>query len=160
MLVRLLLVALFAIAPAAAQDIVGFHPSKTTDFAADGRAERFDGGSRVIAEGNVVVSQPGVVLKADKMDATIDLATNAIVKIIATGNVRYATVAGDAIAGQQAVYDAELNTFTVTEDVVLLQDGQVATGEQLIYNTVTGAATMTAGPDGRVRGLIPSKQGD
>jgi len=157
--VRLVIAAFLLVTGAQAQEIVGFHPSKLTEIDAD-LSDRSAGGSRVILEGNVVISQPGVVLKAQRMDATIDVATAQIVRVVATGKVRYATVAGDAIAGEEAVYDAATNTFTVTNDVVLLQDGQVATGEQLIYDTVSGAATMSAGPGGRVRGLIPSKQGD
>ncbi|MEM1289651.1 MAG: LptA/OstA family protein, partial [Pseudomonadota bacterium] len=117
------------------------------------------GGSRYLAEGNVVITQPGVILRAQRMELTIDPESNEIELLVARGRVRYATVEGDAVAGEYARYSASNDLLVVRTNVVILQEGQVATGDQLVYNTVTGAAEMTGGEGGRVRGLIPGKQG-
>lgn len=147
-----------AAAGAQAQSGLGFDPSKRTAIDA-ARVERLEAGARLIGEGGVTISQPGVILKAERMEITLVPGTSEIRELLAIGTVRYANVEGDAIAGGLAIYRAEDNTLTVTGDVVVLQDGQVATGDQLVYNTETGATTMTSVPGGRVRGLLPNRDG-
>jgi lipopolysaccharide export system protein LptA len=137
---------------------VTFDPAKETSFDAQ-RAEVLDGQSRIVAEGGVRISQPGVVLTSDRMEITRNAETEEIDRFFATGRVRYASVSGDAIAGDEALYLSTENTLVVTGNVVLLQDGQIATGSRLVYNTKTGAITLTAEAGERVRGLLPQRQG-
>lgn len=145
-------------ATAHAQSGVGFDPSQETAIDAE-RVERFEGGNRMVGSGGITITQPGVILKAVRMEITFVPGTSEIANLIATGRVRYANIEGDAIAGERAVYDADTNQLTVTGDVVVLQGGQVATGGELVYNTETGAMTMTSAPGGRVRSLIPKVAG-
>ena len=156
LLARFVLLACVLAASAQAQTGVGFDPSKETAIDAE-RVERLSGGERLIGEGGITITQPGVILKADRMEISFLPGTTEIAELIAVGKVRYANVAGDAIAGERAHYRAAENTMVVTGDVVVLQGGQVATGDELTYNTETGAMTMTSAPGGRVRGLIPNR---
>ncbi|MEM9837950.1 MAG: LptA/OstA family protein [Pseudomonadota bacterium] len=153
---RAAFVALLLTAPAYAQSGVGFDPSEETAIDAE-RVERFEGGNRMVGSGGITITQPGVILKAERMEITFIPGTSEIDNLIAIGKVRYANVDGDAIAGARAVYRANDDQLTVTGDVVVLQGGQIATGNELVYNTDTGAMTMTSGPGGRVRSLIPKK---
>jgi lipopolysaccharide export system protein LptA len=137
---------------------VGFDPDKPTEIDAE-RAERRPGGEEWVGEGSVRISQPGVVLTADRMVVKIDSNTNEIRGVEATGRVRYANVNGDAIAGNRARYDAAKQTLVVSGEVVLLQGPQVATADELTYNTVTGAMVMSNRPGGRVRGLFSQGAG-
>jgi lipopolysaccharide export system protein LptA len=137
---------------------VGFDPNQPTEIDA-ARAERLPGGEEWVGEGSVRISQPGVVLTADRMVVRIDPATNEIRSVEATGRVRYANIGGDAIAGNSARYVAAQNSLVVSGDVVLLQGPQVATADELTYNTQTGAMVMSNRPGGRVRGLF-SQQPD
>lgn len=132
---------------------IGFDPSKPTDIDAS-RSEYLEGGKRILLEGSVVISQPGVILTADRVEIDFIEGTQEIRELLALGRVRYATVNGDAIAGERALYSASEKSLTVTTNVVVVQDTQVATGEQLIYNTETGSILMTGGEGGRVRALI------
>ncbi len=137
----------------------GFDPaSKLTEIDA-ARSEYLDGGKRVISEGAVRVTQPGVILTADRIEVTFVEDTREIEEVLALGRVRYATITGDAIAGDRALYIAADSTFTVTGNVVVAQEAQVSTGEQLIYNTQTGSILMTGGENGRVRALISQADG-
>ncbi|MEM1380465.1 MAG: LptA/OstA family protein [Pseudomonadota bacterium] len=160
MVLRFAIAALFLGASAQAQTGMGFDPSKETVIDAE-RVER-DGPGRLLGQGDqngqMAISQPGVILKADRMEILVVPETNAIRQLTATGKVRYANANGDAIAGEKAVYQADANRLIVTGDVVVLQGGQIATGQELIYDTETGAMTMTSGPGGRVRGLLPQRE--
>lgn len=135
---------------------VGFDPSKKTEIDA-ARAEWRDGGRVVIAEGGVSISQPGVILTAERMEVTVVEGSDEVERVVATGRVRYASVNGDAIAGERAVYSAVQGTLIVTGRVVVVQEGQVATGHELTYNTETGAMLLVAEPGGRVRGLLAER---
>lgn len=149
-------VVLAAMSFASAQEgPVGFDPKKRTNIDA-GRVERI--GQTMFAEGQVTITQPGVIITADQMEVTLIEGTSEVEKLIATGRVRYASISGDAVAGERAVFTAADNTLIVTENVVLVQETQVATGDQLVYNTLTGAVVMTAAPGGRVRGLLSEQQ--
>lgn len=152
-LLSLLAPLLFFASEAAAQDAVGFDPSKPTEIDG-GRVERLEGGRILIGEGNMRIAQPGVVLTAARMEITIDPATSEVERLVATGRVRYANVEGDAIAGDRAVYTASDNLLEVGGNVVVLQGQQVATSDTLTYNTITGAMVMSSNPGSRVRGLL------
>ncbi|MEM6912929.1 MAG: LptA/OstA family protein [Pseudomonadota bacterium] len=152
-IVRLFLALAFLCGHAAAQDGVGFDPEKPSEIDAD-RVERTDAGLTWIGDGSVRVSQPGVVLTADKMIVSLDEETGEIASIEATGSVRYANIQGDALAGDHALFVSTSNTLTVTGSVVVLQGPQVATADKLTYNTLTGAMVMSTEPGGRVRGLF------
>jgi lipopolysaccharide export system protein LptA len=138
---------------------VTFDPDAETVFDAD-RVEIVQGeggGSQLNADGNVLISQPGVILTSDKMIVFQAEGSEELQRLVATGRVRYASVSGDAIAGDAAEYRAFDQTLTVSGNVVLLQDGQVATGSRLIYNVETGEMSLTAEPGSRVKGLLPQR---
>ncbi|GGY45337.1 LptA/OstA family protein [Parvularcula lutaonensis] len=156
MLIRALIIAGLLFTAAEAQT-VSFDPNKPTEVDGD-RAELLGGGEHVILEGNVSISQPGVILTADRMDVFRD-ADGDLQRVEAAGRVRYAAVTGDAIAGDRAIYFATENRLVVQGNVVVLQQGQVATAEELTYNTETGAMVMTGGDGRRVRGLL-QQQGE
>ena len=136
----------------------GFDPAKPTAIDAE-RSEWFDGGSRIILEEGVQISQPGIILTADQMEIEFVPGTQEIKQLTAIGRVRYATADGNAIAGDRALYSGSEALLTVTGNVVVVQQTQVATGDQLIYNTETGAIRMTGGEEGRVRALITPQEG-
>ncbi|MEO1657378.1 MAG: LptA/OstA family protein [Pseudomonadota bacterium] len=151
--VRLFLVLALSWSHAWAQGGVGFDSEKPSEIDA-ARVERKDAGLTWIGEGDVRVSQPGVVLTADEMIIKLSAETGEIESIEAMGSVRYANVQGDALAGDHAFFEAGGNQLTVTGSVVVLQGPQVATADKLTYNTITGAMVMSTEPGGRVRGLF------
>lgn len=86
--------------------------------------------------------------------------TSDISKIEATGNFYYLTPSQE-VRGNNGVYLSNTDTFTVTGDVILLQDENVVTGETLIYNVSTEEARVVGtckgrrcGSKGRVKILI------
>ncbi|MEM6746032.1 MAG: LptA/OstA family protein [Pseudomonadota bacterium] len=151
--VRLILVLALCWGHAWAQVGVGFDSEQPSEIDA-ARVERMDAGLTWIGEGDVRVSQPGVVLTADEMVIKLSAETGEIESIEATGSVRYANVQGDALAGDYAFFEAARSVLTVTGSVVVLQGQQVATADKLTYNTLTGAMVMSTEPGGRVRGLF------
>ena len=52
------------------------------------------------------------------------------------------------------MYEASSDTITLTGDVVLKQDKNVATGDRLVIDQKTGHTTLTSGPNTRVRGVF------
>lgn len=157
MLFRALIIAGLLFTAAQAQT-VSFDPKKPTEIDAE-RAEVLKNGDHYILEGAVSVSQPGVILTADRMDVFRRAGTSEIQRVVASGRVRYASVTGDAIAGDEAIYVAAESTLVVSGNVVVLQQGQVATAEELTYNTETGGMVMKSGDGKRVRGLFTKQEG-
>lgn len=118
-----------------------------------------DGTTAYVCRGDVVLAQGPAILTADMLALTFYEGTQDPRRIEAEGGVRYASGA-DAISGQAGVFDADASTITVTGDVVVIQGEQVITGERLIYNTETGAISLSAAPGQRVRGLFVTKPDD
>lgn len=122
-------------------------------------------GATTILTGGVDVRQGDVRVLADKMtvfsESTGGLAQNDFSRIVAVGNFYYLTPDQD-VRGNGGVYTRANDTFVVTGDVILKQaDGNVITGEKLVYNLTSKNATVVGtckgrkcGSKGRVNILI------
>jgi len=156
--------AIFA-APAMAQ-FAGNSGAPITIDADDSRLE----GGLAIFSGQVDARQGDVRILTDEMTITgrqnggsgINSAMGDIEKIVAVGNFYYITPTQE-VRGERGVYTQADNNFTVTGDVILLQDDSVVTGDKLIYNLDTEEARVVSecqgrkcGDKQRVRVLIKS----
>lgn len=56
--------------------------------------------------------------------------------------------------GNHGVYEATSDTITLTGDVVLMQDKNVARGERLVIDQKTGHTVLTSANNSRVRGVF------
>jgi len=123
-------------------------------------------GGTTILTGQVDVRQGEVRILADQMRiygaaaGRAGAATSDISKIEANGNFYYITP-DQEVRGDRGVYVQTTDTFTVTGDVILLQEENVVTGERLIYNLTTEEAKVVGtckgrkcGNKGRVKILI------
>jgi lipopolysaccharide export system protein LptA len=123
-------------------------------------------GGTTILTGQVDVRQGDVRILADQMkiygagNGSGSSAANDISKIEAFGNFYYITP-DQEVRGNNGVYQQSTDTFTVTGDVILLQDDNIVTGETLIYNLTTEQAKVVGtckgrkcGAKGRVKILI------
>jgi lipopolysaccharide export system protein LptA len=85
-------------------------------------------------------------------------------RLEADGNVYYVTL-DRAARADHAVYTAASNTITLTGNVIIVQDTNVAHGDKLVLNVKTGEADMSSNATGRnnpnrVRGVFfPSGAG-
>ena len=142
--------ALFS-SPAMAQ-FAGNSGAPITIDADDSRLE----GGLAIFSGQVDARQGDVRILTDKMTITgrqnggsgINSAMGDIEKIVAVGNFYYITPTQE-VRGSQGVYTQADNNFTVTGDVILLQDDSVVTGDKLIYNLDTEEARVVSECQGR-----------
>jgi len=122
-------------------------------------------GDLIILSGQVDIRQGDTRLLADKIVLTTggDQNKNSGIKsAVATGNFYYIT-SSQEVRGDKGVFDGASDIFTVTGDVVLLQDDSVVTGSKLVYNVATEKAQVTSdckgrkcGPRRRVSILIKS----
>ena len=157
----------FTATPALAQ-FAGNSGAPITIDADDSRLE----GGLAIFSGQVDARQGDVRILTDKMTITgrqnggsgINSAMGDIEKIVAVGNFYYITPTQE-VRGKQGVYTQSNNNFTVTGDVILLQDDSVVTGDKLIYNLDTEEARVVSDCQGRkcgekkrVRVLIKSTE--
>jgi len=121
---------------------------------------------RAIFSGQVDARQGDVRVLTDEMIITgtksggISENANDIQTIDAVGNFYYITPTQE-VRGDKGVYQRTSNDFTITGNVILLQDDSVVTGDKLIYNIETQQARMVStckgrkcGPKNRVRVLI------
>ena len=120
-----------------------------------GSADGVDYGPNVTTfTGQVDVRQGEVRILSDRMRVhTTDGATGAGAiggahKIEAIGNFYYLTPEQE-VRGNRGVYIKATETFTVTGDVVLLQQENVVTGDKLVYNLNTGTAKVSGSCKGR-----------
>jgi len=127
-------------------------------------------GSKTILTGGVDVKQGDVRILSDKMEL-FDAANGAIgegnfSRIVANGNFYYLTK-DQEVRGDKGVYTKTDETFVVTGDVILKQEGgNVVTGDRLFYDLQTKNARVVGtckgrrcGSEGRVNILIKNTQG-
>ncbi|MGB8363187.1 MAG: LptA/OstA family protein [Rhizomicrobium sp.] len=108
--------------------------------------------------GNVIVTQAGCKLRADKVIAEA-VGGNDLNRLTATGNVVLDTASGTA-TGDNGVYDLGAKTVTLTgKKVVLVKGKNVMRGTLLVVNMETGLAHLTAKgmPGGRVHSSFVPK---
>lgn len=126
-------------------------------------------GSKAILTGGVDVRQGDTRVIADKMDIYMSgsggLGDGDFERIVARGNFYYLTP-DQEVRGNEGVYTKVDDTFTVTGDVILVQEGgNVITGDKLYYNLTTQKARVVGscqgrqcGSKGRVNILIKGTQ--
>lgn len=150
------------LAPLGAQAQFASNNGQDTVIGADD-SERV--GDLIILSGQVDIRQGDTRLLADKIVLTTGGNQNknsGIKEAVATGNFYYIT-SNQEVRGDKGVFDGTTDIFTVTGDVILLQDDSVITGSKLIYNVATEQAQVTSdckgrkcGPRRRVSILIKS----
>ena len=156
-----ILAALALTAPAAAQQAPRAAFGGGSDAPIELSAEEgcdgdIEGLAPLVCRGDVVVAQGPALLTAQVLSMTFYPGTQDPKRIEAEGGMRYAS-GEDAISGLAGVFDGDTSTITVTGDVVVVQGDQVVTGERLVYNTETGAISLSAKPGQPVRGLFVTK---
>lgn len=113
---------------------------------------------------NVIVTQKNQKLTADKMilyyRENVPAGGSKIEKIVALGNV-VASNTTQKITGNEGIYNPDTSLITMTGDVALTQGKNVAHGDKVSLNLLTGVNSLTSAPKegkkGRVKGtLIPS----
>lgn len=144
---------LFSALPAMAQ----FSNASNAPITIDADDSRLERGSAIFS-GQVDARQGDVRILTDEMVITgrsqggLNSAVSDIDTIVATGNFYYITPTQE-VRGQKGIYRQSSNDFTVTGNVVLLQDDSVVTGDRLIYNLETEEARMVSDCKGRKCGL-------
>ncbi len=126
-------------------------------------------GAVTILSGGVDVRQGDVRVLADNMkifsESGASLTDNAFNRVVAQGNFYYLTPEQN-VRGNVGIYTKANDTFVVTGDVILKQeDGNVITGNKLVYNLTTKNARVVGtcrgrkcGSKGRVNILIKNAQ--
>jgi lipopolysaccharide export system protein LptA len=102
--------------------------------------------------GNAVVVQGSTVLRSNVLRLVYRANGEEIERVQADQEVFFSR-ADQRVRGDRGVLDASTNTVTITGNVVVTQGRNVLQGQQLVYNTRTGASTMR-GVDGRVRAVF------
>ncbi len=101
-----------------------------------------------IRQGQVRMLADTVKIYSKSSSGSVAAAASDIDRIVATGNFYYITP-DQEVRGDQGVYQAASDTFTVTGDVILLQDENIVTGTKLIYEVGQQMARVTADCMGR-----------
>ena len=128
--------------------------------------------NQYVAQGNVVVVSDEITIKADTVIADYDPApsesaengapsNNRITKITAQGNAhithknaQLGDVGNPQIAtGDEAIYDAENKTITISGNVVLYEGKNTLTGDKALIQIDGGTSILTSNSgDGGVKG--------
>ncbi len=101
--------------------------------------------------GQVDIRQGDTRMLADKvvLDRSGNPNVNSGIKsAVATGNFYYITPEQE-VRGDKGVFDGATDEFTITGNVILLQDDSVVTGSRLIYNVKTEQARVVSDCKGR-----------
>ena len=168
-LVPVLLLAAFAIGPAASQTsaLKGHNSNAPVDVAAD-RIEVQDRADRAIFSGNVVVRQAELTLTAARLTVAYSSGGGVeLRRIDATGGVTVRSPSETA-QGNVGIYDLERRIITLIGDVSLVQRDARVNGGRLTIDLDSGRAVMDGGgppgttrQGGRVTGTftVPQKKG-
>jgi len=128
------------------------------------RSSVFERERRVDVVGNVDIVQGQARLRADEVTLYYSGSQSgptggpgagfgAIDRMVAEGEVFYITPDLKA-RGDQGNYDAETDTITLENNVVLIRCEDVARGERLTIEVTAGRTTLDGGADGRVQMVI------
>lgn len=131
------------------------------------RTESFERERRVLLTGNVDIRQGDARLRADTVTilfgggaaggGTMTSGFGQIERILADGNVYYVTPELKA-KGDRGVYELATDTITMTGNVALMRDRDVAEGQTLRMEISTRRTTLEGG-GGRARMVIDPSQG-
>ena len=145
-------------------------PGEPIGVSSDG-SQVFQNENKVVLTGRVELVQgtsrmrsPRVVMYYNPKNATKDGAATAdgagpgaISRMEADGPVYFVTPTQSA-KGDHGVYDAANDTITLTGNVTVIQDDNVATGDKLVIQQKSGLTTLSSGASaGRVKGVFYSK---
>jgi lipopolysaccharide export system protein LptA len=113
------------------------------------------------ATGNAILTEPDKQLKADKVVATLDPATNKLKHAVATGHVLiiHKTDKGTDISqSQRATYDLGTDLINLDGDVKLTSDTNHMQGDAATINLKTGVSNLknNSTQGGRVRAIFSS----
>lgn len=157
-----------------AQGIGGGIASHNTRAPVDidaGRIVAQDRQDRVIFSGDVVVTQAGLTVRADRMQLSYTNAESLqLQRITASGGVAV-TRGNERATGESAIYDFNRRIITLAGNVRLQQGANSLSGGRLVIDLDTGissvdgrasggAAPVSGSSDGRVRGTFTVPQGD
>lgn len=127
--------------PVAAQALGSHNVNAPVNFSAD-RIEVQDRADRVIIAGNVIVTQAGMQLNADRMTIAYTQAGGTQVnRIDATGGVTVKR-ADQTARGDVAVYDLDRKLVTMLGNVKLTQGANVLNGGRVMIDLTSGRATV------------------
>ena len=113
-----------------------------------------DAAGTALFEGNVVVVQGDMTLKAPVVDVSYDQESNVITLVHATGGVTITSI-GDAAQSAEAVYTIDSGLVVMTGDVLLTQGPNVLSGQKFNLNLTNGTGVM----EGRVSTtFVPGKK--
>ena len=133
-----------------AQAIAGHNSNAPVNYNA-GRIELQDRQNRVVLSGDVVVTQAGLTVQADRMLVNYsDAGSLSIQRITATGGVTVSR--GDERAqGDVAVYDFNRRIITMAGNVRLRRGSDTLNGGRLVIDLRSGVSSV----DGRASGSSP-----
>lgn len=149
----LLCAALLCAAPAALAQTPG--PSGPLDISAR-NSEMLDPQGRLVYWGDVNMIRGDERLRADRVEAFFDRrpgGTGELLRVIATGEVFYVRP-GEVARGDNGIYDLQAGSITLTGSVVLTQGCNVSTGDRLEADLDGGIARLSSGEGGRVRSIF------
>ena len=152
-LASVMLAALVAAAPAAAQGIKNHNSNAPVDFEAD-RIEVQDRADRAVLAGNVKVRQGGLALDAARLTVAYTGAITAgnptVQRLDASGGVTVRS-ANETARGEFATYDLNRRLITMIGGVTLNQGSNVLRGGRLVIDLASGRSIV----DGRSSGSAP-----
>ncbi|MCC5997033.1 MAG: hypothetical protein JJU18_11780 [Oceanicaulis sp.] len=130
--------------------------SAPLDISAD-NSEMLDQEGRLIYWGDVNIIRGDERLRAERVEALFQRRPGGgmgdLQRIIATGEVFYIRP-GEVARGDNGIYDLEAGTITLTGSVVLTQGCNVSTGDRLEADLDSGMARLSSGQGGRVRSIF------
>ncbi len=149
-----------------AQILRGQDTNAPVDFSAD-RMEVQDRANRVVAAGNVVVTQAGLTLTAQRLTVAYhDTNGLEIDRLDASGGV-VVTRGNERASGNVAIYDLNRRIITLIGGVQLNQGANRLNGQRLVIDLASGLTTVdragapgntTTNANGRVTGTFRVRQ--
>ena len=132
-----------------------------------GRIDVQERDNRVAFSGDVVVTQAGLTVRAQRMLLNyVDAQSLELQRITATGSVSV-TRGDERATGSTAIYDFNRRIITLSGDVSLRQGANTLSGGRLVIDLDTGLSSVdgkssgaSEGAGGRVRGTFSVPQSD
>jgi lipopolysaccharide export system protein LptA len=157
----LFLLAMVLASPASAQALKGHNANAPVDFSAD-RIEVQDRADRVVASGNVKVTQGGLSLDAARLTIAYTGAlaggNPTIQRLDASGGVTVRS-ASETARGSFAIYDLNRRLITMIGGVTLNQGANVVRGGRLVIDLTSGRSVIDGSSVGGGPGVTGSTGG-
>ncbi|WP_310497771.1 LptA/OstA family protein [Sandarakinorhabdus sp.] len=154
-IIAVMLLSASVVVPASAQKsaLAGLDTDQPIDFDA-ARIEVQDTAKQAVLSGAVVIRQGRLTLFADRVRVLYaqEGANTAMQRLDARGNVRVESPSEKA-SGTNGTYDVASRLITLTGDVLLDRGGgNIARGQRLVLNLVTGMTSFDARAPGQASG--------